>query len=296
MRAATKPLGKAMYVAPKSDWIWLQNVQRKLYKRSRDNPDYVFRRLWGLICDPRNLRMAFVRVSRNKGRRTAGVDGITVRHILEDGVETFLEGVRAELRRQTYRPSPARRVLIPKTGQPGKFRPLGIPTVKDRVVQAAMKNILEPIFEADFYPVSYGFRPGKSVHGAIAQVKHLLTATKRGDAAPYQWAIEGDIKGCFDSIDHHEVMNRVRRRIGDGKVTRLIGAFLKAGILAEGQFFPHGCGHAARWHPLAVARQHRPLGDRGALSTSCVVPSCTDVDDEAAESPNQDHGVSQKRP
>jgi len=236
MRTDPKPLGKAMYVAPKLDWSWLQSVQRKLYKRSRDNPDYVFRKLWGLITDPRNLRMAFVRVSRNKGRRTAGMDGVTVGRVLREGVETFLEGIRAELRQRTYRPSPARRVLIPKVGQPGKFRPLGIPTVKDRVVQAAMKNILEPIFEADFYPVSHGFRPGKSVHGAIAQVKHLLTATKSGGASPYQWAIEGDVKGCFDNIDHHEVMNRVRRRVSDGKVTRLVAAFLKAGIVAEGQF------------------------------------------------------------
>lgn len=236
MRTDPKSLGKAMYVAPKLDWSWLQSVQRKLYKRSRDNPDYVFCKLWGLITDPRNLRMAFVRVSRNKGRRTAGMDGITVGRVLRDGVETFLEGIRAELRQRTYRPSPARRVLIPKVGQPGKFRPLGIPTVKDRVVQAAMKNILEPIFEADFYPVSHGFRPGKSVHGAIEQVKHLLTATKSGGASPYQWAIEGDIKGCFDNIDHHEVMNRVRRRVRDGKVTRLVAAFLKAGIVAEGQF------------------------------------------------------------
>jgi RNA-directed DNA polymerase len=237
MRMAPKSLGQAMYVASKLDESWLQNVQRKLYVRSRDNPGYVFSKLWGLITDPRNLRRAFVRVARNKGRRTAGIDGVTVGQILNRGMQAFLDSVRAELRQGTYRPNPVRRVFIPKQGQPGKFRPLGIPTVKDRVVQAAMKNILEPIFEADFYPVSHGFRPRRSVHGAIQQINELLTATKPGGTSPYQWAIEGDIKGCFDNIDHHEVMNQVRRRIDDGKVNRLIVTFLKAGILSEGQFF-----------------------------------------------------------
>jgi len=111
---------------------------------------------------------------------------------------------------------------------------LGIPTVKDRVVQAAVKNILEPIFEADFFPTSYGFRPGKSVHGALTRIKALLKPTTSG--LPYQWAIEGDIKGCFDNINHHGLMNRLRRRVSDSKACRLVVAFLKAGILSEGQF------------------------------------------------------------
>jgi group II intron reverse transcriptase/maturase len=112
--------------------------------------------------------------------------------------------------------------------------------VKDRVVQAAVKNILEPIFEADFYPTSYGFRPGRSVHGAIAYLEMLLRPRElkqgKGQRLPYQWAIEGDIKGCFDNIGHHGLMERVRRRIGDAKVNRLILAFLKAGVLSEKQF------------------------------------------------------------
>ncbi len=165
MRIAARPLGKAMYVASQSDKDWLQNVQRKLYTRSKNDLDYVFDKLWGLITDPCNLRMALERVARNKGHRTAGVDGVTVRRIVHEGVDEFLRQLRTELRVGCYRPQPVRRVLIPKIGQPGKFRPLGIPTVKDRVVQAAMKHVLEPIFEADFYPVSYGFRPGKGVHG-----------------------------------------------------------------------------------------------------------------------------------
>jgi RNA-directed DNA polymerase len=103
-----------------------------------------------------------------------------------------------------------------------------------------MKNILEPIFEADFYPTSYGFRPGKSVHAALEHLRMLLRPQEAGPEAqrrlPYQWAIEGDIKGCFDNIDHHALMVRIRRRIGDPKVTRLVLAFLKAGVMSETQF------------------------------------------------------------
>jgi group II intron reverse transcriptase/maturase len=238
-----------MYVASQPDKGWLQSERRKLYERSLKNPDYVFCKLWGLVSDPRNLRIAVARVARNKGRRTAGVDGVTVRKLLGTmGLDAFVAQVRAELRSGAYRPSPVRRVLIPKPGQPGKFRGLGIPTVKDRVVQAALKNIMEPIFEADFYPVSYGFRLGRSAHGALEHLRMLLrpreVRTESGSVRrlPYQWAIEGDIKGCFDNIDHHALMVRVRRRIGDAKVNRLVLAFLKAGVLSEEQFLRSDTG------------------------------------------------------
>lgn len=243
MRTAPKPLGKATYVAFDSDKEWLQNVQRKLYTQSWDDLDYVFRKLWGLVTDLRNLRCALARVSRNRGSRTAGVDGITVRQILTEGTgEAFVEQLRADLRSGAYRPVPVRRVMIPKPGQPGKHRPLGIPTVSDRVVQAALKHILEPIFEADFSPCSYGFRPATGVHAALEELRKLLLPKKVRTASgvehrfPYQWAIEGDIKGCFDHIGHHGLMNRVRRRVTDTKVNRLIVAFLKSGILSEGVF------------------------------------------------------------
>lgn len=226
-----------MYVAPPSDPDWLLKEQRKLYERSQQEPDYVFCKLWGLITDPRNLRIAVERVASNQGRRTAGMDGLTVRQALACGVEVFVEALREDLRAQTYRPAPVRRVLIPKPRQPGKTRPLGIPTVRDRVVQAAVKNVLEAIFEADFYPVSYGFRPGKSAHGALEHLRMLMrpNETVTGRRPPYQWAIEGDIKGCFDNIDHDALMARLRRRVGDAKVTRLIRAFLTSGVLSEGQ-------------------------------------------------------------
>ncbi len=174
MGTAKPPQGQATYVASRPDRDWLLNEQLKLYRRSWEKPEYVFEKLWGLITDPRNLRIAVARVASNRGRRTGGVDRVTVRMVVRDGVDTFVENVRTELRSGSYRPAPVRRVLIPKPGQLGKFRPLGIPTVKDRVVQCAAKNILEPIFEAGFYPNSYGFRPGRSVHGALEHLRMLL--------------------------------------------------------------------------------------------------------------------------
>lgn len=229
-----------MYVANQLDKSWLRSEQRKLYARSWEEPGYVWRKLWGLVTDRRNLRLALARVASNRGARTAGVDGQTVRKVLRRGSDEVVEQLRAELRSGSYRPSPVRRVLIPKPGQRGKFRPLGIPTVRDRVVQAAMKNILEPIFEAGFWPVSFGFRPGKSAHGALEYLRLLLRPHKAGSEGerrlPYPWAIEGDIKGCFDNIDHHALMERMRRRVKDAKVLRLVVAFLKAGVMSEAQF------------------------------------------------------------
>lgn len=248
MSTVPAPQGKAMYVASNSDKEWLLSVQRKLYTRSWKTPDYVFRKLWGFVTDLRNLRCSFERIARNKGRRTAGIDGVTVGMVLGEGVDAFVEGLRAELRSGEYRPSPAKRRLIPKPGKPGEFRPLGIPTVKDRVVQAAVKNVMEPIFEADFYPSSLGFRPGKSVHGALELLRlmmksHALRHRQKDEPRlPYQWAIEGDIKGCFDNISHHGLMNRVRRRIGDNKLNRLVVAFLKAGVMSNGVFLRNRAG------------------------------------------------------
>lgn len=224
METASAPLGKAMYVASSLDKSWLQSVQRKLFQQSQKQPDYVFAKLWGLITDPHNLRIAFARVAANRGRRTAGIDGQTVRNVIDSvGRTVFLAKLREDLRSGEYLPSPTRRVLIPKSGQPGKHRPLGIPTVRDRTVQAAVKSILEPIFEADFAPTSYGFRPGKSVHGALEHLRMLLrpkqTLTEEQRRLPYPVVIEGDIKGCFDHINHHALMERVRRRVLDLRST-----------------------------------------------------------------------------
>jgi RNA-directed DNA polymerase len=140
------------------------------------------------------------------------------------GEAAFLAWLRRELRSGEFRPLPVRQRLIPKAN--GKLRSLGIPTAADRVVQASMKLVLEPIFEAGFRPCSYGFRPRRSPHDAIAEI-HMLATNE------YSVVLEGDITACFDEIDHRALMGRVRGRIGDRRVVRLIKAFLKAGVLAE---------------------------------------------------------------
>jgi RNA-directed DNA polymerase len=140
------------------------------------------------------------------------------------GVQQLLSELREELRTGSYRPLPVRERMIPKRG--GKLRRLGIATIRDRVVQAAVKLVLEPIFEVDFQPCSYGFRPGRRAQDAIAEV-HYLTSRS------YEWITEADIKACFDEFDHSAILARVRRRIADKRVLALIKAFLRAGIMTE---------------------------------------------------------------
>ncbi len=214
---------------------FILDMQRKLYRWSAADPDKWFADLFNIVCDSRTLIHAWQRLARNKGSNTPGTDGVTRKAVegRPDGVAGFLENIWEELRQGIYRPQPVRQRLIPKPGKPGKFRPLGIPTLKDRMVQMALKLVLEPIFEADFYPISYGFRPGRSTHDALARVRHRLNPTSAGPSRT-RYVIEGDIKGCFDAIDHHVLMDRVRRRIRDHKVLRLVLAFLKADIMIEG--------------------------------------------------------------
>ena len=160
----------------------------------------------------------------NKGARSAGVDGETAYYVQTvRGEEPFLAELRASLKDRSFRPLPVRERLIPKPGS-SKWRRLGIATVRDRVVQAALKLVLEPIWEADFRPCSYGFRPNRRAHDAIAEI-HLLTTNS------YQWVVDADIEACFDTIDHTALLGRVRRRIEDRRVLALVKAFLKAGVL-----------------------------------------------------------------
>ncbi len=254
----SKPEERSVDSDQQADNAWLLSVQRKLYQWSRENPDEAYRDLWNWVTDPRNLRCAWRRVSSNKGKRTPGIDGVTVARITErQGRDAFLQELRLQLRERRYQPSPSRRKLIPKPGKPGKFRPLGIPTVSDRAVQSAVKQILEPIFEAQFWHVSYGFRPGRSSHGALEYIRRSTTpiakdAHGKRRQLPYPWVIEGDIRACFDEIGHHALLTRLRRRVADRKVTRLIGQFLKAGVLDEERFMrtPAGTPQGGILSPL----------------------------------------------
>ena len=204
-------------------------IQTKLHSWARDDAHRRFDDLFNLVADPDFLLVAWDRVRGNKGARTAGVDGRTTASIQEgEGVTVFLDELRLSLRERSFTPVPVRERMIPKTG--GKLRRLGIPTIADRVVQASLKLVLEPIFEADFHPCSYGFRPKRRAHDAVAEVCYLATRPRC-----YDWVVEGDIKACFDEIDYTALMGRVRSRIGDKRVLGLVKAFLKAGILSEAQ-------------------------------------------------------------
>jgi len=200
-------------------------IQTKLHRWASDDSHRRFDDLFNLVTDPAFLLMAWVRVRGNKGAKTAGVDGRTAMSISAGtDIEEYLDELRSVLKDRSFRPLPVRERMIPKSG--GKLRRLGIATITDRVVQASLKLVLEPIFEADFYPCSYGFRPNRRAHDAIAEVHHFASRS-------YEWIVEGDITACFDEISHPALMDRVRRRVGDKRVLALVKAFLKAGILGE---------------------------------------------------------------
>ncbi len=200
------------------------HYQRKLHRWAEADPAKVFDDLYNLVVDRATLVVAWERVRTNKGSRTAGLDGQTAPEIERRGVERFLAELHTELKARTFRPVGVRERAIPKPG--GKFRRLGIPTVRDRVVQAALKLVLEPIFESDLQPCSYGFRPQRRAQDAVTEIVYLATRT-------YEWVVEADIEACFDRIDHSALMERLRRRVSDRRVLRLVKAFLAAGVMTH---------------------------------------------------------------
>lgn len=200
-------------------------IQTKLHRWARDDPACRFDDLFNLVHDPAFLTVAWSRVKNNKGARSAGVDGQTARTIRSgSGEQGFLDELRVDVKARTFRPLPVRERMIPKPD--GRSRRLGIPTVRDRVVQAALKLVLEPILEAGFRPCSYGFRPRRRAHDAVAEIRLLASNS-------YEWVVDADIEACFDQISHSALMGRVRDRVGDKRVLALVKAFLKAGILSE---------------------------------------------------------------
>ena len=204
----------------------VRGIQAKLHRWATQDRTRRFGDLFNLVCDPALLLVGWRRVRGNKGARSAGVDGETAYYVESvRGEEAFLAELRASLKDHSFRPLPVRERLIPKPGS-SKRRRLGIATVRDRVVQAALKLVLEPIWEADFQPCSYGFRPGRRAQDAIAEIHHLASHS-------YEWVLDGDITACFDELSHSALMGRVRQRIADRRVLALVKAFLTAGILTQ---------------------------------------------------------------
>ena len=200
--------------------------QTKLHRWAAEDEEKRFGDLFNLLCDPATLLVAWERVKRNRGSKTAGVDGQTRKRIEQMGVESVLAELRQELKDGTYRPLPARERLILKRS--GKLRSLGISALRDRIVQMAAKLVLEPIFEADFCPTSYGFRPRRRAQDAIEQVRFFINAPRS-----YEWVIEGDVEDCFGSIHHGLLVEQVRRRVTDKRVLALVRRFLGAGVMRE---------------------------------------------------------------
>jgi group II intron reverse transcriptase/maturase len=202
----------------------VRELQVKLYLAAKRSPERRFHALWDRIHRRDVLQRAWQQVRENRG--SAGVDRITIAQIEESGVEAFLDELHVELREQRYRPGPARRVYIPKPGR-SEQRPLGIPRIKDRVCQTAAKLVLEPIFEADFRGCSFGFRPKRSAHDALEQIKREVMRGRR-------WVIDADIRGFFDALDPKILDSLLCERISDRRVLKLLRSWLRAGVL-EGE-------------------------------------------------------------
>lgn len=201
----------------------VRDLQRKLYRAAKAQPQKTFGVLYDKVCSAEVLRAGWERVRRNRG--SAGIDGQTIEAVEAGGVEAFLVEIRQELHAGKYRPKPVRRVFIPKPD--GRQRPLGIPRVKDRVVQAAVRIVIEPLFEASFRPRSFGFRPKR---GALQAIQLIRGTINRG----YDEVIDLDLKSYFDTLDQRLLMTLVRRRVRDPRVLRLIRLWLRAGVMTEG--------------------------------------------------------------
>ena len=203
-------------------------LQRVLYRSAKQDRTRRFHALFDKLTRSDVMWRAWVDVATNQG--APGIDGVTIADVESGGVESvraFLDGLAGQLRSGTYRPKPLRRVHIPKPGRKGETRPLGIPALGDRVIMTAAKIVLEPIFDADFLPVSFGFRPKRSAQQALEVVRRAANGG-RG------WVLDADIKACFDNIDHDSLMGLIERRIVDRRMLKLLRCWLRAGVFEGG--------------------------------------------------------------
>ena len=209
----------------------IARMQCNLARKAKEQPEHKFQRLYRVICQEEWIAEALSRVLRNQGSRTGGVDTITRRWFEENPgrKEQLVSDLHERLQNGTYHPQPVRRKWIPKAN--GKRRPLGIPTIRDRVVQMLLKMILEPIYESDFLDNSIGFRPEHSTKEAIGMARKFFNRRQK-----YYWIIEGDIKGYFDNVQHAKLLEILQQRIADLRLIRLIRLLLEAGIM-EGELF-----------------------------------------------------------
>lgn len=203
----------------------VQQLQRKLYLAAKQNSKRKFHALYDKLSRIDILEEAWKRVKANRG--TGGIDGISLNDVENYGVEKLLAEISQTLQQGKYQPKPVKRVFIPKAD--GKKRPLGIPVIRDRIVQMAAKIVIEPLFEADFKESSYGFRPKRSAHQALEIVRKACN--KQG-----WWVVDADIKGYFDSINHDKLMKLVELRINDRRILKLLRQWLKAGVMDDGKY------------------------------------------------------------
>lgn len=203
----------------------VRELQRALYRAAKADPRRRFHALHDKVYRRDVLERAWAQVRANKG--APGIDRITIAQIEQHGVDQLLDELARDLRSGSYRPQPARRVFIPKPGRPDERRPLSIPSVRDRIVQGAARIVIEPIFEADFLPSSFGFRPKKAAHDAL-QV--LIDEAWRGR----RWVVESDIANCFEAIPHDRLMSAIEERIVDRQVLKLLRSLLRAGVMEDG--------------------------------------------------------------
>src|SRR5436190_3297213 len=266
-RYAQGRAGECHIVARSIEQDKVRELQRTLYRAAKADPGRRFHALYDKVSRRDVLERAWELVRANKG--AAGIDRQTIADVEQYGVSRLLDELAADLKDGRWRSLPARRVFIPKPGRPQQRRPLSIPAVRDRVVQAATKTVIEPIFEADMLECSFGFRPRRSAHDAL-QV--LIDEAWRGR----RWVAESDIANCFEAIPHSGLMAAIEERISDRHVLKLLRAMLRAGVMEDAAVRRSITGTAAGRCGLTVPVQRLPapalpaVGDSRTRGTSAL--------------------------